>query len=51
MQMNSKSSTAKELDKLIQKIMKGERDFTKEELQLYVNHSREIERRLLEEVR
>ena len=36
----------KEIDKLVRKIVRGEPTTSREERQLYVNHSEEIERRL-----
>jgi hypothetical protein len=36
------------INKLIKKIIKGSSKITKEDLQLYVNHAEEIERRLKE---
>ncbi len=37
-----------DVDKLVEKIMAGMSEMTKEDLQFYVNNSKEIERRLHE---
>ena len=40
----------KNIQKVVDKIVQGMREFSKEEIQTYVNHSKEIERRLLEKM-
>ena len=41
-----RNSMSVKLDRLAAKIAAGHKDFSKEELQLYVNHSEEIEAKL-----
>lgn len=38
------------IEKLVRKIIQGDSDVSKEDIQIYVNYSEEIERRLKEEL-